>query len=64
MAVTGFSHNREVNRIILEHQSTEQKLVSLEKESRNLLELNPEYGRRYILCSFRRKHVDDAQRTS
>ncbi|MFW5727934.1 MAG: hypothetical protein ACOCW5_05055 [Spirochaetia bacterium] len=58
------SLNRDQQQSILEQQSPEQKLDSLEKESRNMLELNPEYGRQYILNSYKRKHRNDPQRTS
>jgi|GEM_PF-7070302 len=55
---------RDIQHSILKHQSPEQKLESLERESRSILELNPEYGRIYIIESFRRKRKDDAQRNS
>jgi len=55
---------REIQHSILKHQSAEQKLDSLEKESRSILELNPEYGRQYILNSYKRKHRNDPQRTA
>jgi hypothetical protein len=58
------SLGREMQHNILKQQSPEQKLDSLEKESRSILELNPKYGLLYIVESYRRKHRDDTQRTS
>ena len=56
MGVRYTAINREQSSRILAHQSPEQKLDSLEKESRNILELKPEYGFRYFRHSFLRKH--------
>ncbi len=59
-----FAMDKEVNQRILSHQSPEQKLDSLENASRNILELHPEYGHKYLYTSFKRKREYDAQRTS
>ena len=59
-----FSMDKKANQRILSLQSPEQKLDSLENASRNILELHPEYGQRYLHSSFKRKREYDAQRIS
>jgi hypothetical protein len=62
------SHTGKIDRntasLILAHQSAEQKIDSLEREARRIMELSPEYGKRYVKNSFSRKRADDAQRAS
>lgn len=53
---------REEQRKILEQMTPEQRLDTLEKESRNLAELDPEGTVRYFITSFRRKYKHDPQR--
>ena len=50
--------------VILAHQSPEQKLESLERASRSVMELSADYGKHYLKTSFLRKRADDAQRAS
>ena len=50
---------REEQQKILAGLSAEEKLDLLEKQSRNILELNPEYARRRLLYSFRRKRKEE-----
>jgi hypothetical protein len=56
--------SRETAVKILAQQSAEQKLESLERESRNLLELNPDFGWKHFVSSFERKRKNDAERNS
>ncbi len=49
---------------ILAGMTPEQKLDMAEREARDILELNPSYGIRYLIHSFRRKRRDDAQRAA
>ncbi|RKX79009.1 MAG: hypothetical protein DRP87_04710 [Spirochaetes bacterium] len=54
--------NREDQSKILKCATVEQKLDALKRKSRELLELNPESGIRYLIESFRRKNRNDQQR--
>lgn len=53
-----------VRSAILARQSRETILDIAERESRSLLELNPEYGRIRLRAAFRRSRRDDAQRAA
>ncbi len=56
----GSLSRRDISRI-LARQTPEQILDSQEEESRSLLELSPQYGRRYLRESFRRKNPPKSQ---
>ncbi len=49
---------------LLSGQRREVVLDIAERESRSLLELNPEYGRIRLRAAFRRSRRDDAQRAA
>jgi len=51
--------SREEQRKILTGKRPEEILDSLERASRNILELDPEGGKRYFIDSFRRKNKRD-----
>lgn len=54
---------RDKQSIILKHITPEKRLRSLEEESRNILEIDPDHGIRYFITSFRRKkNRNDAQK--
>lgn len=56
--------SREQRSRLLAKQSREQVLDQTERESRSLLELNPEFGRRRLRNAFQRSRRDDAQRAA
>ncbi len=59
------THHSRRNRItLLSGQRREAVLDLAERESRSLLELNPEYGRIRLRAAFRRSRRDDAQRAA
>ena len=51
--------SREEQRKILTGKRPEEILDSLERASRNILELDPDGGKRYFIDSFRRKNKRD-----
>lgn len=49
-------------RKILTGKTPEEILDALEQASRNVLDIDPEGGKRYFIDSFRRKYTRDPQR--